>query len=302
MKSELPADFTRDALDFDLPIRAEALHLRFGDITVLNGIDLQIARGEVVGLIGRNGAGKTSLLHCLLGLLRPRRGQARLFGGDALRLDDARKRHLGFVAQQAQAFGWMKIEELMAFMAQLYPDWDRQRANMLLRRWELDPIQKVSTLSPGQAQRLALVRALTPRPALLVLDEPAASLDPLARRDLLREIITHTCDEGATVLFSSHIVSDLERIASRVLFLNDGKLLLDQPLDELKDRILRVSLATSAAAALPHPQPGELSRRQAGDTTILLFHADRMPSALLTQPGAHSDRLSLEDLFIEVAG
>lgn len=289
-------------LDMDLPIHAQALHLAFDDLDVLRGVDLQLARGEVVGLIGRNGAGKTSLLHCLLGLLQPSQGRARLFGGDALRLDDTRKQQLGFVPQQAQAFGWMRVEELLAFLRQLYPSWDGQHATALLRRWELDPKQTISKLSPGQAQRLALVRALAPRPALLVLDEPAASLDPVARRDLLREIITHTCDEGATVLFSSHIVSDLERVASRVLFLNEGRLLLDQPLDELKDRVLRLSLPSAQIAAFNAPLPGELSRRQAGDTTRILLHTDNVPPALLTQPGLRIDRLTLEDLFIEVAG
>ncbi|KMM75886.1 ABC transporter [Xanthomonas sp. NCPPB 1128] len=290
-------------LDMDLPLAAHDLHLAFGTSEILQGVDLQVARGEVVGLIGRNGAGKSTLLACLLGLLQPQRGQARVFGGPALRLDDARKAQLGFVPQQPQAFGWMRVEELLAFAAQLYPHWDAQRAETLLRRWELDRRQSIGKLSPGQAQRLALVRALAARPALLVLDEPASALDPVARRDLMREIVTETCDAGTTVLFSSHIVSDLERVASRVAFLNQGRLLLDQPLDDLKDRVLRIGIPAPAAAALEAPLRGELSRRQGADgSLVLVLHATDLPSALLTVPGIRIDRLGLEDLFIEVVG
>lgn len=290
-------------LDFELPVAATGLHLAFGKHAVLQGVDLQLGQGEVVGLIGRNGAGKSTLLACLLGLLQPQQGEARLFGGPALGLDDARKQRLGFVPQQPQAFGWMRIEELMGFAAQLYPDWDRHRATSLLRRWELDPKQAISKLSPGQAQRLALVRALAPRPALLVLDEPASALDPVARRDLMRELVTQTCDEGTTVLFSSHIVSDLERVASRVAFLHEGRLLLDHPLDELKDHVLRVSLPAHAGAALSAAYPGELARRSDSDGRhVLLLHTTALPPALLTAADVRIDRLGLEDLFIEVVG
>ncbi|MET0547941.1 MAG: ABC transporter ATP-binding protein [Xanthomonas sp.] len=293
----------RTDLDLDLPLAAHDLHLAFGANTVLEGVDFQMGRGDVVGLIGRNGAGKSTLLACLLGLLQPQRGLARVFGGPALRLDDARKAQLGFVPQQPQAFGWMRVEELLAFAAQLYPHWDAQRADALLRRWELDPRQSIGKLSPGQAQRLALLRALAARPALLVLDEPASALDPVARRDLMREIVTETCDAGTTVLFSSHIVSDLERVASRVAFLDRGRLLLDQPLDELKDRVLRIGVPAPAAAALEAPLRGELARRQGADGGIVVVvHATDLPSALLTLPGIRIDRLGLEDLFIEVVG
>ncbi|WP_430544001.1 ABC transporter ATP-binding protein [Xanthomonas sacchari] len=304
MSSVVMAAAAQADLDMQPPLAAQDLHLAFGARPVLLGVDLQVARGEVVGLIGRNGAGKSTLLACLLGLLQPQRGQARVFGGPALRLDDARKGRLGFVPQQPQAFGWMQVAELLAFASQLYPDWDAHRATTLLRRWELDPSQSIGKLSPGQAQRLTLVRALAARPALLVLDEPASALDPVARRDLMREIVTETCDAGTTVLFSSHIVSDLERVASRVAFLHQGRLLLDQPLDELKDSVLRVTLPPKAAALLGDAVlRGELARRHSADGGIaVLLHASEPPSALLGVPGLRVDRLGLEDLFIEVAG
>lgn len=137
-----------------MPLSCSGIHLAYGRHGVLRGVDLHLPRGEVLGLIGRNGAGKSSLIACMLGLLRPQRGQARLFGGPSLYLDDARKAMLGYVPQQPQSFGWMKVAELFGYLAQLYPTWDRAYAAALLQRWEIDPARPIGRLSPGQAQRL----------------------------------------------------------------------------------------------------------------------------------------------------
>ncbi len=251
-----PASAIAADLDLDLPLGADNLHLSYGRHAVLRGVDLHLPRGQVLGLIGRNGAGKSSLIGCLLGLLRPQGGQARLFGAPALALDDARKQCLGYVPQQPQSFGWMKVGQLMGYLAQLYPQWQRAHADALLKRWDLDPAQAIGKLSPGQAQRLAVVRALAPRPALLVLDEPASALDPVARRELLRDIVEQAIDNGTTVLFSSHIISDLERVASHVAFLHEGRILLNQPLDELKSQTMRLFVPGAGAAQRPCAQPG----------------------------------------------
>ena len=293
----------RHDLDLDLPLAATGLRLAYGRREVLRGIDLEVPRGEVLGLIGRNGAGKSSLIGCLLGLLRPQDGQARLMGAPALALDDARKARLGYVPQQPQAFGWMKVGQLFQYLGQLYPGWDPAHAAALLRRWEIDPARAIGKLSPGEAQRLAMARALAPQPALLVLDEPASALDPVARRELLRELVEQAMDTGTTVLFSSHIVSDLERVASRVAFLHDGRLLLDRALDEVKDGVVRVVVPAAAAARLPAAFSGELARRALDDGTASLVLAGREGwQDLLLVEGVRVDRLGLEDLFIEVAG
>ena len=224
-------------------------------------------------------------------------------GAPALRLDDARKARLGYVPQQPQAFGWMKIDQLFQYLGQLYPDWDPAHAAMLLERWDLDPSRAIGKLSPGEAQRLALVRALAPRPALLVLDEPASALDPVARRELLRGIVEQAIDSGTTVLFSSHIVSDLERVASRVAFLHEGRLLLDRALDDLKDEVVRAVVPAAAAGRLAAALPGELSRRRLDDGSLVLVVASPSGQAELQQLGAvRTNRLGLEDLFVEVAG
>ena len=291
------------ALDGELPLAAHGLHLAYGRHEVLRGVDLALPQGEVLGLIGRNGAGKSSLIGCLLGLLQPQSGQARVMGVPALRLDDARKARLGYVPQQPQAFAWMKVGQLLDYLGQLYPGWDPAHASRLLQRWDLDPKRPIGKLSPGQAQRLAMVRALAPRPALLVLDEPASALDPVARRELLRELVTQAMDSGTTVLFSSHIVSDLERVASRVAFLHEGRLLLDRALDEVKDEVVRITLPAAATALLPATLPGELMRRtlDGGGTCLVLAGRHGWQELLLVE-GVRVDRLGLEDLFIEVAG
>ncbi len=291
------------ALDLDLPLAASDLRLAYGRREVLRGVDLHLPQGEVLGLIGRNGAGKSSLIGCLLGLLRPQGGQARVFGAPALALDDARKARLGYVPQQPQAFAWMKVGQLFQYLGQLYPQWDPAHAAALLRRWDIDPARQIGKLSPGEAQRLALARALAPRPALLVLDEPASALDPVARRELLRELVEQTVDTGTTVLFSSHIVSDLERVASRVAFLHQGRIVLDRGLEQLKDEVMRVTVPAAAGTRLPQAVPGELARRALDDGSQVLIIAT--PTGTATLPGIEGlrvDRLGLEDLFVEVAG
>lgn len=299
----LAAPVESTSLDLDTPLAAVGLHLAYGRRDVLRGIDLRLHGGEVLGLIGRNGAGKSSLIGCLLGLLRPQAGSAQVMGAPALALDDARKAQLGYVPQQPQAFGWMKVGQLFAYLGQLYPGWDPAYAATLLRRWDLDPSRAIGKLSPGEAQRLALARALTPRPALLVLDEPGSALDPVARRELLRGIVEQAIDNGTTVLFSSHIVSDLERVASRVAFLHQGRLLLDRALDEVKDNVVRVIVPAAATARLPAALPGELARRalDGGGLSLVLSGADGARELLLVD-GVRVDRLGLEDLFVEVAG
>ena len=291
------------AVDLRIPLSADGLRLAYGSREILRGVDLELRQGEVLGLIGRNGAGKSTLIGCLLGLLRPQDGQARVMGAPALHLDDARKARLGYVPQQPQAFGWMKIGPLFSYLGQLYPDWDPAHAAALLRRWDLDPSRAIGKLSPGEAQRLALARALAPRPALLVLDEPASALDPVARRELLRGIVEQALDSGTTVLFSSHIVSDLERVASRVAFLHEGRLLLDRALDDLKDDVVRAVVPAAASGHVPAALPGELARHRLDDGGLVLVLASPAGRAELQRiEGVRMDGLGLEDLFVEVAG
>jgi ABC-2 type transport system ATP-binding protein len=297
-----PLDLSQ--LGLDPPLAATAIDKRYDGQTVLAGAALQLEPGAVLGLIGRNGAGKSTLIRILLGLVEPDAGQARIWGQPALMLDDARKARLGYVPQQPEALPWLKVGDMLDFIGRFYPRWDAGFVDATLDRWGLPRNRMLAKLSPGERQRVAIIRALAPRPELLVLDEPAAALDPVARRELLREIAQRAGESGTSVLFSTHIVSDLERAASHVAFMHEGRVVLQTELDTLKERHLRLRVPASAAAQLVGRVPGEVARRALADGALSLVivrtEGDAWP-ALATAPGVHADVLSLEDLFVEVA-
>lgn len=275
-----------------------------GGPLLLEQVELSIDPGERVCIVGRNGAGKSTLLNLLLGLAEPDAGQAFVFGQPSLRMHDAAKQRLGYVPQQPLAFQWMTPRQLMRFLSQLYSGWDQAHAEALLARWDIRPDKVLAKLSPGESQRLAIVRALAPRPALLVLDEPASALDPVARRQLLREIAAQAGEEGGTVLFSTHIVSDLERVASHVAFLHQGRLLLHTDIDAAKEDIIRVHVPAQVAGQLPAPLPGELARhlQPGGASSLVLVDDGHTARQLAEHPGVRQEHLGLEDLFVEIAG
>ncbi|HEV2703245.1 MAG TPA: ABC transporter ATP-binding protein [Steroidobacteraceae bacterium] len=289
------------------PVICRNIHKRFGGafggLKVLDDVSFSIPKGAVLGLIGRNGAGKTTLMRILVGLLMPESGSAMVLGEPAAYLTDAAKTRLGYVPQEPQSLSWMTVQAMLQFVGSFYPNWDHDYMWNSLMRWEIPPSQRLAKLSPGQRQRVALIRVLAACPELLVLDEPASALDPVARRDFLREIALRAGEAGTTVLFSTHIVSDLERVASHVCFLHEGKLLLDTPMDDLKETHARLSLSREAAAALSGRLPGELARRRRpdGGMSIVLTRKDigAWPGAATTSGGT-LEAMSLEDLFIEV--
>lgn len=289
----------------DAPLLARDIVKSYDGRRILDGVSLHLEPGAVLGLIGRNGAGKSTLIRSLLGLIEPDAGDARLWGEAALRLGDANKARLGYVPQQPESLGWMTARDMLDFVGGFYPRWDRGYAEATLARWELPTGTVLAKLSPGERQRVAIVRALASQPELLILDEPAAALDPVARRELLREIATRAGEFGTTVLFSTHIVSDLERVASHVAFMHQGRVLLHSELDALKERHLRLHVPASAADQLVGKVPGEVARRAnpyGGLSVTLIREADRDWPALVDAPGVQREHLSLEDLFVEVAG
>lgn len=164
-------------------LKAEHLSLRYGAITVLNDLSFSIAPGSVLGVVGRNGAGKSSLLQCLLGLTVPQGGTSSVLGCPSLALTDDVKARLGYVAQTPELFDWLRVSEQISLIGGLYPGWSVARARELCLRFELPEDMRVRKLSPGEKQRLAIVLALAHQPDMLVFDEPVASLDPIGRRD-----------------------------------------------------------------------------------------------------------------------
>ena len=209
---------------------------RFGSQSVLDGLDWQVMPGQVIGLLGRNGAGKSTLLECLLGLREPDGGSVTIYGEDVAALSEATRARIGYVPQKCDLFDWLTPRQMLDYFKALYPRWNDAKVDALLERWGFDALMQskaISKLSGGEQQRLSIIRALGPDPELLVLDEPVSSLDPVGRRDFLRELIDGVIEHGTTVVFSTHILSDLERVALDVAFLKDGRITLQGPLDEL---------------------------------------------------------------------
>ena len=283
------------------PLQARGISKRYDGRPVLNAVDFTLPEGAVLGLIGRNGAGKSTLIRALMGLIEVDAGSATVLGEPALAMGDRVKEQLGYVPQQPDALGWLRIDEMFALLSGFYPRWDQAYVDSQLERARLPRDRALAKLSPGERQHVALIRALAVRPRLLVLDEPAAALDPVARRELLREIALRAGESGTSVLFSTHIVSDLERVASHVAFLHEGRLLLQAPLDDLKERYARLWLPGTAS---PPRIAGEISRRpqQAfGGWSLVVQQRDgRWPEGA-HQSGARIEALGLEDLFVEIA-
>ncbi len=288
----------------DDPLRCAWLTKRYAGQTVLSNVFLEVTRGTVLGLIGRNGAGKTTLIRVLLGLEQPDEGRAFVFGEPSLGLTDEVKQRIGYVPQEPDAFAWMRIGDMLEFVGRQYPGWDSDFVELSLARWQIPTDRRLGRLSPGERQRVALIRALAVSPDLLVLDEPASALDPVARRDLLREIVARAAERGTTILFSTHIVSDLERVASRVVFLHDHRVVVDAALDDLAETHARLRVPAGSAALPAGRIPGEVSRHHQLDGSITLVIArsrgEDWPEIVAT-PGTRLDALNLEDLFIEVA-
>ncbi|AVR97261.1 ABC transporter ATP-binding protein [Pseudoduganella armeniaca] len=284
-------------------VEARGLQKTFGRQHVLRGVDWRLPRGTVVGLLGRNGAGKSTLIECLLGLRETDAGSVSLFGEPVTALSEGARGRIGYVPQKAEAFEWLTPVQMLEYFRALYPRWNDARVEGLLRRWgfggELRD-KPIGRLSGGEKQRLAIIRALAHEPELLVLDEPVASLDPVGRREFLRELIGTVADGETTVVFSTHILSDLERVALDVAFLHDGRIGLQAPLDELLEGARRITGPAAALDALG--LGGELRRERhpGGSVTVVARLSDAEQARLRALDGVQADALSLEDLFVEV--
>jgi len=204
------------------PIEVKGLTRNFGKKTALKNIDLTVSRGRVLGLVGENGAGKTTLIKHLIGLLKPQQGTVRVFGIDPVKDPVGALSRIGYLSEDRDLPHWMRVDELLTYTRAFYPDWDASYADELRRTFNLDASARIKQLSRGQKARAALLTALAYRPPLLLLDEPSSGLDPVVRRDILSAIIRTVADEGRTVLFSSHLLEEVERVADDVAMIHKG--------------------------------------------------------------------------------
>jgi ABC-2 type transport system ATP-binding protein len=215
-------------------IQISDLTRRFGAKTALDGVSLSLPRGGVYGLVGANGAGKTTLIRHILGLLKAESGSVRVFGADPVDDPVAVLSRLGYLSEENDLPDWMRVDELIAYSRAFYPRWDDAYAEELRKMFALDPAARIKNLSKGQKARAGLTIALAHRPELLVLDEPSSGLDPIVRRDILNAVMRTIADEGRTVLFSSHLLDEVEQVADHVTMISHGRILLSAPLAEIK--------------------------------------------------------------------
>ncbi|MDI5836332.1 ABC transporter ATP-binding protein [Shewanella xiamenensis] len=257
----------------------------------LKDLSLCLSAGMVVGLLGQNGAGKSTLMRCALGILSPDSGDIRTLGEMPEQLSSAAKERLGYVPQQPFGYEGFTVERALDLHRSFYPHWDMQLEQDWLARFELDVSQQVQRLSVGQRQSLALIMAMAYRPELLILDEPVASLDPIVRRKFMVDLFDLALESGSAVLFSSHITSDLERVASHVALIKQGELVLFKEIDALREEVRLLKLA--AGTELPE-QVRILSR----DGNSVLVDSGAID---LNLPGVQrSEALNLEQLFVEL--
>src|SRR3989454_5673113 len=216
-------------------VTVSELTRRFGATTALASVSWSMPRGAVYGLVGANGAGKTTLIKHILGLLRAESGSVRVFGLDPVADPVAVLSRIGYLSEENDLPGWMRVDELIRYTSAFYPKWDDAYADELRRAFALDPAAKVKELSRGQKARAGLLIALAHRPELLGLDEPSSGLDPIVRRDILGAVIRTISDEGRTVLFSSPLLDEVEQVADHVTMISYGRIVLSAPLDAIKE-------------------------------------------------------------------
>ena len=291
------------APDTSSALRIEGLRKTFGKQTVLDYLDWSLPAGRVIGLLGRNGAGKSTLIRCALGLSPIDAGSVQLFGEPVSQLPAATLHRIGYVPQSFDLFPWMKVRQYLNFHAAFYAGWKGDLVDGLLGRWEVDAAKKIGELSQGQRQKLAIIRAIAPDPDLLLLDEPVASLDPQTRRLFLEELLRITRRPGKTVVFSTHITTDLERADAEIALLKSGRIQFSCDLPTLKARVRRIDLLDALPPAdFRHPGIVRHVQDASGAHWIVDGLDDDAVAALAGRFGARtrSQPMSLEDIFIEL--
>ncbi len=286
------------------PIQLDHLQKSFDSKEVLRGVDLTLEEGMVLGLLGTNGSGKTTMIKCALGLLRPTGGVATVMGEPAWNLSAEAKARIGYVPQEVASYPWMRVRQTIAYTAAFYNTWNDALAADLCSRWRLPMNDRVGTLSVGQLQSLGIVLAMGHEPELLVLDEPAASLDPHARREFLRTLLRLLNEQCRSILFSTHITSDLERVAGKVAILRDGRIAYCGALDRLKEQVKRLRIDSRRDLPSSFAVPGAIHSKVDGShaTVAVVDFQEGLVDTLRTTWDADVTvtDLNLEEIFVEM--
>jgi ABC-2 type transport system ATP-binding protein len=274
---------------------------RYGRTEALKDVTVAVPRRSIVGLVGRNGAGKTTLLHHVTGLVLPDRGSCMTLGRPAAELGRAELSRMGAVHQEDRLVSWMTGRQLLAYVASFHETWDRDLERSLLAELEVDTTKRVGALSPGVRQKLALVLATCHHPELLLLDEPLADLDPVARHTMLRLLLDRFNTDDMTIVISSHMLLDIEPVVDRLICLEAGRVVADDGLDDLKERYAEW-VVTAAGGGLPASYGEEYVLSARGDgqrATLVVRDGEGQRVAFSARYGAvvESRPLNLDRLF-----
>jgi len=268
----------------------------FGSKIVLRDLNMVVPAGQTFAFLGRNGAGKTTTIRMLLGLLKADAGEVRVLGLDPQSEAIEIRRRVGYVAEDQQMFGWMRVSQLMSFIAPFYPTWDAALAKDLAERFELPMTTRVRHLSKGQGVRVALLLALAHRPKLVILDDPTLGLDPIMRKEFLRDVVTHLQGENVSVFFSSHLLYEIEPVADSVVILDHGQVLRQAATEDLRATVKRL-IATTDAAEMLTALPGVLDYAISGRQISVVVEDIQAARAAIGTANVQEVDLNLDEIF-----
>jgi ABC-2 type transport system ATP-binding protein len=294
-------------MNMDTPIvEVRGLERRYGDQYALNDVDFSIVPGRVYGLVGANGAGKTTLLKHLLGLLRPQKGTVRVFGEDPIREPVRVLQRIGYLSEHREMPEWMRIDEFLRYLQAYHPTWDNSFADELIDTFRLDPTKKISALSQGMRAQTGLIAALAHRPELLILDEPSNGLDAVVRLDIIDAVIRTVVEDGRSVIFSSHLLDEMERTCDHVTMIQNGKITFNCDLDTIKETHFLTRVTFNDQQQQPPEFAGALLT-QGGGRSWSIVHAnapDTFNVEVYRRGGevGESRNATLEEIFLARAG
>lgn len=292
----------------ELIIETVGLMKRYKDVTALDGLRLAVPAGSIYGLLGRNGAGKTTAIKILMGMVRPSGGRASVFGlaADQSAPSVAIRQRTGFVNDDRDLYDFLTVAELIAFTASFYPHWRADMAKRYLRSFDLPKSRIVKALSRGARTKLALLLAFCRGAQLLILDEATSGLDPAAVEEVLQALVGYVAGEGVTVFFSSHQIGEIEQIADHVAIIDRGRTILEGPLDDLRQAYRRLEFVFDGdAPAAPLRSPG--IERVARKGRVLTVLARGATEQIIEEAGALGSvsvetlSVTLKEVFLEIA-
>jgi ABC-2 type transport system ATP-binding protein len=293
------------AAPVEFPIALQNVTRRFGQQVAVDDVSLKLTRGQTFGFIGLNGAGKTTTIRMMVGLLAPTSGAILIEGHSTPLHRDKIKPTIGYVPDRPTIYPWMRIEEALEFARSFYGNWNDLRCMQLLKALELDRRKKIRHLSKGQAAKVSLLLAICHEPSVLILDEPTSGLDPLAREEFLEGVLAVTGERQQTVLFSSHTLADVQRLADRVGLMHEGKLLLNSPVSELLEKTKRIRAVLEDEFGSHESPPGSICQQVRGREWVITvenYSQDQIEFIRAKNRISHLDveDLSLDDVFKDI--